>query len=649
MNTHSESEYDADNRSNMEAYVAQASDMHGQLFLLIGIAAIMGLGKGGVPGFATIATAATVATAPLTVSGGLGYAVALQVPILTMIDVYAAWLHSDHLDWPTVRLLLPLSFLGMALGQQIDKHMTDSAARILVGGILLAILTLRVYKSLASALCSPGWMERMQGIKRKDSTDCRDVEHGSSLTKSLPASPSQSHSKSSTAKFGWACIVGLLGGAATMLTNSMGPILNVYLLSVANLSPQAYIGTLQLVNYGVLDNVELIHKLIAIVVTNGHQYYGRPDVAYAEFFGLPGQQGTDMNALFVYGSKVAHSCEPNTAYSSKTADGCLEYKLIRPLKEGDLVTFSYLDKLFATPTHIRRDKLLKSKSFICKCERCVGPDFCRFLNCPTTGCVECMTCVDPGDISCSTTWSCPACGVIDTERVEIQTEKEELIQRELQSMKMKAMFSLSGVPPSSLRSLVARASSQLSPVHYLTLLAMEQLTTVCASLAAQTEHIASMMGTSNRMPRQNPNIALRSEELRLQAAESGFAFVFACECVAAGCNGKHCQVERMRHEPVYECSVELFHACQDLIRVPSKKWPTYAVPMVKRYLPNMRVCFGDDDIDVQNIETQITSKSLPTTAPSDPEGQRSSPSVGQNPPTKTWKKNNRKKKRGKKK
>ena len=98
---------DTMNTSNMEAYVAYASDLNGQLVLLIAIAAVMGLGKGGVPGFATIATAATVATAPLHIPGGMGYAVALQVPILTMIDVYAAWLHSDHLDWPTVRLLLP--------------------------------------------------------------------------------------------------------------------------------------------------------------------------------------------------------------------------------------------------------------------------------------------------------------------------------------------------------------------------------------------------------------------------------------------------------------------------------------------------------------------------------------------------------------
>ena len=41
----------------------------GQLPLLIGIAVLLGLGKGGVPGFATIATAATVATAPSFIQG----------------------------------------------------------------------------------------------------------------------------------------------------------------------------------------------------------------------------------------------------------------------------------------------------------------------------------------------------------------------------------------------------------------------------------------------------------------------------------------------------------------------------------------------------------------------------------------------------
>ena len=54
---------------NMEQYVAQATT---QLPTLIGISLLLGLGKGGVPGLATVATAATVLTAPPDVVGGLG-------------------------------------------------------------------------------------------------------------------------------------------------------------------------------------------------------------------------------------------------------------------------------------------------------------------------------------------------------------------------------------------------------------------------------------------------------------------------------------------------------------------------------------------------------------------------------------------------
>ena len=200
-----------------------------------------------------------VITAPSHIDGGLGYAVALQVPILTMIDIYAAWLHQCVLDWTTVKLLLPTSFLGMALGQISDRYLSDRGARLLVGCILLGILILRTWKDVAKYLF-PSWAiqhklrsnkrtERQRRQQNKDSDDesdpedkqspsSLDIEHGGRGLEKLPVSiKAQRHS------FGWACLVGLIGGAATMLTNSMGPILNVYLLSVAELSPQAYIGT----------------------------------------------------------------------------------------------------------------------------------------------------------------------------------------------------------------------------------------------------------------------------------------------------------------------------------------------------------------------------------------------------------------------
>ena len=272
----------------MDEFVAQALALppDGQLPTLLGIALILGLGKGGVPGLATVATAATVLTAPSSVSGGLGYAVALQVPILAIIDVYAAWLHSTALDWPTVWLLLPTSFIGMGLGQMIDKHMTDRGARLLVGCILLAILALRTWKDVAAVLC-PRWtiehhlgeskgrkIEEGKASEDEDENDDGsgetndkereaflnneiemhdvDIEGGNtSITKTATGPIHRKRKRtrrrpspqSQQTAFMWACIVGLIGGAATMLTNSMGPILNVYLLSVRELSPQSYVGT----------------------------------------------------------------------------------------------------------------------------------------------------------------------------------------------------------------------------------------------------------------------------------------------------------------------------------------------------------------------------------------------------------------------
>lgn len=209
-----------------------------------------------------VSQAATVLTAPTDITGGLGFAVALMVPILTMIDIYAAWLHRVALDWPTIWLLLPTSFVGMLLGQVLDKFMTDKGARLLVGFILLGILALRTWKDAVGFFC-PKWAieNQLSGeskedkIARKESDDERDclveviqcsendqdIEQGSK--KSNITTTRRTQQLASSTKIMWACIVGIIGGAATMLTNSMGPILNVYLLSVAELSPQSYIGT----------------------------------------------------------------------------------------------------------------------------------------------------------------------------------------------------------------------------------------------------------------------------------------------------------------------------------------------------------------------------------------------------------------------
>lgn len=227
---------------NMAAYVKQGASLEGQLVLLVFIAAIMGLGKGGVPGFATVATALTVLTAPTTVEGGLGYAVALQVPILTMIDISAAWLHYRKLDWRTVKILLPLSFVGMYIGQTVDKYLTDTSARLLVGTILLSILTFRL-ASKAMAANAKGGNTEEKTTAAATATSAPAPDGDAELGGGGRGGGDSAKGSSSCGTFGWAVVVGIFGGAATMLTNSMGPILNVYLLSVVKQTPEEYIGT----------------------------------------------------------------------------------------------------------------------------------------------------------------------------------------------------------------------------------------------------------------------------------------------------------------------------------------------------------------------------------------------------------------------
>jgi len=49
----------------------------------------------------------------------------------------------------------------------------------------------------------------------------------------------------------------------------------------------------------------------------------------------------------------------------------------------------------------------------------------------------------------------------------------------------------------------------------------------------------------------------------------------------------------------------MFHASHDLIACPKRMRPTNARIMAERYLPLMKLMFGDSDMDVEDIETKI--------------------------------------------
>eukprot|EP00977_Amphora_coffeiformis_P012802 scaffold3234_cov166-Amphora_coffeaeformis.AAC.17 len=151
----------------------------------------------------------------------------------------------------------------------------------------------------------------------------------------------------------------------------------------------------------------LLRKLVAIANTNSHEYYGYHNIAYTETITPNATPGSGKVAFFAYASKVAHSCRPNSSYSSKTADGMLEYKAIRSISAGEMITFSYIDQLLETPTFIRRKKLMESKAFRCMCERCTSMDFCHSFPCPDCGNLIPRRPIESASEESS--WYCEAC------------------------------------------------------------------------------------------------------------------------------------------------------------------------------------------------------------------------------------------------
>jgi hypothetical protein len=183
-----------------------------------------------------------------------------------------------------------VSFVISALGSKSHVHIfhlplrttpisfqyyITTIKRLLVGTILIGILTLRTWKDVATILFPSFAIQhhlsgdsREHKIERKGSEEAgntsdqqasfeQDIEGGHDEIKKRPTSSNinatrdeptrknnhKSNHHSTASRILWAITVGTIGGCATMLTNSMGPILNVYLLSVAELSPQSFVGT----------------------------------------------------------------------------------------------------------------------------------------------------------------------------------------------------------------------------------------------------------------------------------------------------------------------------------------------------------------------------------------------------------------------
>jgi len=200
--------------------------------LLMILAFMMGLGKGGVPGSSTTSVALNALYAP---DGCLDLATALQVPVTTVSDCAVVVSLYKSARWDIILRLFPGAGLGIALGSQLVGGLSAAQSKTLVGGLLACILVLNF----------------MEEFKKDDSQGKKDDDKKESQKK-IPA----------YAESIWfVSFVGVVGGFATILTNSMGPMLNAFFV-LLDLNKDVFVGT-RATFFTTINFVKLAQRLYA--------------------------------------------------------------------------------------------------------------------------------------------------------------------------------------------------------------------------------------------------------------------------------------------------------------------------------------------------------------------------------------------------
>ena len=209
---------------------------------------------------------------------------------------------------------------------------------------------------------------------------------------------------------------------------------------------------------------ELLHFL-HIVDLNIHKDDERPH--NAEFTGI-----------FLLGSKFSHSCAPNASWSFDSA-GRLQYRAIRSIAAGEVLTFSYVGNgmNLITSTFIRRQRLAQL-CFVCGCQRCAAEDFSRRIRCPSSCGGFCCPCYPQQDdhtfstafgprqavIQDAKSWRCDTCKVdVNASDLPLQAEEElgELVPRYMQGPNRNALEDAR-----RLKDLRSKASNVLGKGHW---------------------------------------------------------------------------------------------------------------------------------------------------------------------------------------
>jgi uncharacterized membrane protein YfcA len=179
------------------------SEFTGLEWLVLVIAAVgVGFAKTAIGGVASISVALFAAVLPARESTGA------LLPLLLVGDVVAVTLYRRHADWPALLRLFPSVAGGVVLGTAFVAVVDDTAMRRTIGAVLLALVAVHLAQR---------WRQR-------------------------GADPEVVRAEQHRRRHAAAVVFGVLAGFTTMVANSGGPVMSIYLLS-AGLGMLGFLGT----------------------------------------------------------------------------------------------------------------------------------------------------------------------------------------------------------------------------------------------------------------------------------------------------------------------------------------------------------------------------------------------------------------------
>ncbi|MDW7695797.1 sulfite exporter TauE/SafE family protein [Flammeovirgaceae bacterium SG7u.111] len=173
----------------------QITQFQGALVLICGL--LIGLSKSGVRGAGMIVVPIMASIYGGKLSSGV------VLPMLSFADLFAVMYYNRHAEWKYVWKLLPWTMAGIGIGVVTGEAVSDVVFKQLIGAIVIVGLGIMVW----------------QDIKRKKSSSI-----------SIPDA------------WYYSALFGLAGGFSTMIGNSAGAIMAIYLLSM-HLPKNSFIGT----------------------------------------------------------------------------------------------------------------------------------------------------------------------------------------------------------------------------------------------------------------------------------------------------------------------------------------------------------------------------------------------------------------------